>query len=135
MKPIVKAKGLFVILLYCFMSNTVMLASGRPTPTLMLEENIYAEETPRRVVLHFFNTTQYEISFGRFYQIEVFCDGKWMDIRACKDYKSDKITLKPYQQSEEIIYIPLCQKGLYRVYKNIEYNSQTHFIAYEFRIY
>lgn len=110
-----------------------MLASGRAT--LTLKENIYARETPKRVVLHIFNKTQYEISFGRFYRIELFSDGKWIDIRACENYKSDKITLKPYQHSEEIIYIPPCKKGLYRVYKNIEYNYQTHFIAYEFQIY
>lgn len=126
-------KRILVTLLYCFMSSAVMLASG--IPTMMLNENIYAKDTPKCVVLCFFNRSHYEISFGRFYGIELFSDGKWIDIRACKNYKSDKITLRPYRQSNEMIYIPLCKKGLYRVYKNIEYNHQTHFISYEFRIY
>lgn len=124
---------LLATFLYCFMSNAGMFASGRPI--IMLKENIYAKDTPKRVVLHFFNKSPYPISFGRFYRIEHFNDGKWVDIEACKNYQSDGISLKPYRRSEEIICIPFCKKGLYRVSKNIEYNNQTHFIAYEFQIY
>lgn len=128
-----KTRYLLITLLYCFMSSAVMPASGRPT--IMLKEGIHAKDTPKRVILYYFNWSNHKISYGRFYRIEHFRDGEWVDIEACGDYPDDGFTIRPYGHSTQIITIPLCKKGLYRVSKDVESNNQTLFIAYEFQIY
>lgn len=101
-------------------------------PEIYFDKSIKEIDTPLKMELKIKNGTKYSLSFGREYQIDAFVYGDWIDIKACSDFKSDKIALEPFEVSKLVVFIPKLKHGLYRIWKNIEYNNKTHFIAYEF---
>lgn len=103
-------------------------------PKIYFDKCIMEIDTPLKMELKIKNDTRYSLSFGREYQIDAFVDGDWIDIKACSDFKSDKITLEPLEVSKSVVFIPKLKHGLYRIWKNIEYNNKTHFVAYEFYV-
>lgn len=103
-------------------------------PKIYFDKSIMEIDTPLKMELKIKNDTKYSVSFGREYHIDAFVDGDWIDVNACSDFKSDRITLEPLKESKYVVFIPKLEHGLYRIWKNIEYNNKTHFIVHEFYV-
>lgn len=93
---------------------------------------IKSENTPMQLEIIIKNNMTVPVSFGREYHIEILSNGEWVDINACTDFKSDGLTIGPFQTSKQRIYIPKLKKGEYRIWKNIETESHTYFLSRRF---
>lgn len=93
---------------------------------------IKSGNTPMQLEIIIKNNMTVPVSFGREYHIEILSNGEWVDINACTDFKSDGLTIRPFQTSKQRIYIPKLKKGEYRIWKNIETESHTYFLSKRF---
>lgn len=93
---------------------------------------IKSGNTPMQLEIIIKNNMTVPVSFGREYHIEILSNGEWVDINACTDFKSDGLTIGPFQTSKQRIYIPKLKKGEYRIWKNIETESHTYFLSRRF---
>lgn len=99
---------------------------------------VLSVDLPKPYPMYLVNKTDFYIEFGRGYWIERYENDRWTVVKGIGDFKSDAVVMKPYRRSEWEglrVYIPLLDKGLYRICREINYDDRTHLVTCEFHIY